>query len=357
MLHEVFEQASRTGRLTWRLAGVVALVFVCSLGASGEDSAEGALLAELGACPHRILYERYDGDNWDLYVMNADGAGKRNLTMTPEVHELYPQASPDGTKICFLADVAQGEDTLRSVYYMNADGSDRVLVAEQARQPCWSPEGRRIVFVKQEFDKFNVLDFASKGICFYDVDTGEITEHPNPEIEHLYNLNWSANGRWIVTTVHAGMGFRHGIIAIECGGRGVYDLGIPGCRPCLSADGKRVTWGPDDHTIKVADIDLSRAEPKVSNVKTLVRKKELHQYHSDFSPDGKYVTYSVGPGGRTQATGPGTHTQVAEMVGVPGKWNIFLKRVDGRGPALELTHDENLCNKESEWLPACDDAP
>ena len=357
MVREVLWQTLGHGRLVGKPVAAVALVLVCSLAASDGEGAAGAPLAELDAYPHQILYERYDGDNWELYVMNADGSGKENLTMTPDIHELYPQASPDGTKICFLADVAQGEDTLRSVYYMNADGSDRVLVAEKARQPCWSPEGRRIAFVKQEFDKFNVVDFASKGICFYDVDTGEIVEHPNPEIEHLYNLNWSANGRWIVTTVHAGMGFRHGIIAIECGGRGVYDLGIPGCRPCMSADGKRVTWSPDDHTINVADIELSATEPKVSNVKTLVRKKELHQYHPDFSPDGKYVTYSVGPGGRTQARGPGTHTQVAEIVGVPGKWNIFLKRVDGKGPALELTHDENLCNKESEWLPACDDAP
>jgi len=314
-------------------------------------------LAELGAYPHRILYERYDGDNWELYVMNADGSGKQNLTMTPDVHELYPQASPDGDKICFLADVAQGEDTLRSVYCMKADGSERVLVAERARQPCWSPDGQHIAYVKQEFDKFNVMDFASKGIYFHNVDTGEVTEHPNPDIEHLYTLNWSPNGRWIVSTVHAGMGFGHGILAIECGGKGVYDLKIPGCRPCLSPDGKRITWSPNDHTINVADINLSAREPVVSNRKTLVRKAKLHQYHPDFSPDGQYITYSVGPGGRTQASGPGTHTQVSEIIGVAGPWNIYLKRADGKGPAIQLTEDADRCNKESEWLPASDDGP
>jgi hypothetical protein len=39
------------------------------------------------------------------------------------------------------------------------------------------------------------------------------------------------------------------------------------------------------------------------------------------------------------------------MVSVAGKWNLFVKRANGEGPALQLTSDENLCNKESEWLP------
>jgi len=80
------------------------------------------------------------------------------------------------------------------------------------------------------------------------------------------------------------------------------------------------------------------------------QEKKLHLYHPDFSPDGKYVSFSVGPGGRVRADGPGTHTQVAEMVGVRGKWNLFVKRVDGSGPAMQVTHDEDMSNKESEWI-------
>lgn len=334
---------------------VLAIILSCAAAvparAAEEDAATAALRVELAALPHKIVFERYDTTNWELYVMNADGTDPRNLTQTPDIHEMYPQASPDGTRICFEADVEKDGDTLRSVYYMNADGTGRTLVAEKSRQPCWSPDGTKIAFVRQEFPKLNITDYVSKGLCFYDLKTGETTEHPNKEICHLYNPTWSADGRWIVSTVHAGMGFGHGIIAIEVGGMGVYDLKLSGCRPCLSADGRQICWGADDHTISIADIDLSGGAPKVSNKKIVSRAEVLHQYHPDFSPEGNYVSYSVGPGGRTQAKGPGTHTEVAEMVSVAGKWNLFVKRSNGEGPAVQLTWDEDLSNKESEWLP------
>ncbi|NIA13297.1 MAG: hypothetical protein GWP08_04395 [Nitrospiraceae bacterium] len=304
----------------------------------------------LRAYPHKILFESYDEDNWEIFVMNADGSGRRNLTQTKKDHELYPQASPDGSRICFLADAETAGGTVRSVYYMEADGTGRRLVAEKARQPCWSPDGRRIAFVRQEFSKFRVADYVSKGLYMYDLDTGQTQAHPNDNIEHLYNLTWSADGRWIVATVHAGMGYGHANIAIEVDGMAVHNLGIPGCRPCLSADGKRITWSSNDHEIAIADIDFSGPVPKVSNVGTVYKHPELHLYHPDFSPDARYVTFSVGPGGRTAAKGPGTYTEVAEMVGVAGLWNVCLKRADGQGDLIDLTGDQTLSNKESEWL-------
>ncbi len=323
------------------LAGVTA--------SAGED--EDALLGELSRSPHKVLCERYVGQNWELFLLSADGSGERNLTQTPAIHELYPQAAPDGSKICFLADVEKDGDTLRNVYYMNADGTDRKLVAEKARQPCWSPDSKQIAFVKQEFDRFNILDFASKGLYFYDLATGETSKHPNDAIEHLYNLTWAANGDWIVATVHGGMGFSHNILAIEVDGELVCNLKVPGCRPCISPAGNRMTWSPGDHQINVAVLDFSGECPRLRHIRPLVKDPVLHLYHPDYSPDGKYITYSVGPGGRMPRKGPGTHVQVAEMVGVAGPWNLFLKRNDGEGPSIQLTHDAALSSKESEWLP------
>jgi len=317
---------------------------------AATSMSESELREQLRAVPHQILYETYVKDNWELFIMNADGGDKRNLTHTKNIHELYPQASPDGSKICFLADVERDGETIRGVHYMNADGTGRTLVAEKARQPCWSPDGTRIAFVKQEFPRFNVTDYVSKRLYFYDIRTGKITEHPNRKIHHLYNPSWSANGEWILSTVHGGMGYGHAIIAIEVNGMGVYDLKITGCRPCISNDGRMLTWSPDDHTINVGELDYSGTSPRVVHIRAIDHHERMHLYHPDFSPDGLYVTYSVGPGGRILRDGPGTHTAVAEMVGVRGPWNIYLKRVDGAGPAIALTKDASLCSKESEWI-------
>ena len=331
---------------------ILVLTSVAGLHADEPNSTskQKALLARLQLYPHAIVYETYCKDNWELFAMNADGSGKRNLTNTPDVHELYPQASPDGTKICFLADMEKDEDTLRSVYFMNADGTSRTKVAEKARQPCWNVDGRKIAYLPQEFKRFNVNDYVSKGLNIYDLKTGKTTPHPNTKIHHLYNLNWSPDGNWFVSTVHGGMGFGHANLALAARGDQVTDLKIRGCRPCVSNNGKRVTWSSNDHTISVADLDLKSSKPKVSNITVVDHRKKLHLYHPDFSPDGKYITYSVGPGGRVRKNGPGTHTQVAEMVGVRGKWNICLRRADGKGPIVQLTDDEDLSSKESEWI-------
>jgi Tol biopolymer transport system component len=331
---------------------VAVLAGAAGLRAAESEPDAAAIQAELRACPHKILFEAYADDNWELFVMNADGSGVKNITKTRDVHELYPQASPDGRKICCLSDVEKGGDTVRGIFLMNQDGTDRKQVAQKGREPCWSPDGKQIAYLAHEFDTFKIEDFASKGIRFYNVASGKTTEHPNANLHHLYNPTWSADGQWIVSTVHGGMGFKHAILAIAVDGPRVYELKIPGCRPCLSPDGRRVTWSRDDHTICVADVKLSAEGAPAFNVKVVARDAKLHLYHPDFSPDGKYITFSMGPGGRMPKKGPGTHVQVAEMIGVCGPWDLYLRRADCTGPVIQLTQDASRSNKESEWLPA-----
>ena len=43
----------------------------------------------------------------------------------------------------------------------------------------------------------------------------------------------------------------------------IIDLGIGGCRPCLSPDGKRIAWGETDHKVVIAELDQSVQRPKV----------------------------------------------------------------------------------------------
>ncbi len=58
--------------------------------------------------PYKIVYETYRDTqgtkNWELFMMSADGSDKINLTKTPNLDEIYPHVSPDGTKLCFVVD-------------------------------------------------------------------------------------------------------------------------------------------------------------------------------------------------------------------------------------------------------------
>src|SRR6516225_3747079 len=90
-----------------------------------DKSADGSpdLLAELKTYPHKIVYESNRNGNFELYLCNADGSNPVNLTNTPDVDEVYPKPSPDGTRICFCADEGKGPSRVRNVYYMNRDGT------------------------------------------------------------------------------------------------------------------------------------------------------------------------------------------------------------------------------------------
>jgi TolB protein len=302
------------------------------------------LSVELKKVPHKIVFETYRQGNWELFLVDADGSNPVNLTRTPEVDELYPHASPDGTKTCFVADEGQEARKVRSVYYANLDGSRRTLVARNARQPCFNGDGTAIAYLGGEFEQFNYSIIANKGLFIYDLATGKHRVHPNQDIQHLFNVCWSPDGRWFVATVHAGMGYDHALVAIEAEGMKVLDLGIPGCRPEFSPDGKRIAWTPSDWALRVGDLDLSGPQPKVTNQRDVVTSsKPTKVYHIDWSPDGKYVAFSRGPFEKRLGRAP-------ENVGTPAEgWNICVADATATNRWLAITTDGHS-NKEPDWV-------
>ena len=322
--------------------------------------AEPTLNRRLSESGYHLVYESYVDENWELFVVDAAGLNARNLTQTPDVHELYPQVSPDGQKIAFVVDEGSGRSTVRSVYVMNRDGSGRRKVAGYARQPFWHPNGEVIAYLPQEYKKFNVVDYYTKGIAFFNLKTGETHLHPNEKLHHLYNPSFGPKGRWIVSTVHAGMGFKHAILLIEADGLGVHDLKIPGCRPVFSPDGMKVAWGPGDHELSVAEIDYSKNPPQMKTPRFSIKDEVQKIYHVDWSPDGSFLSLSRGPNGKGDISKPGTHASACEIVGVHAKgWNLIAVAAD-RTSDLNLNKAEKdafvtltnsgASNKESDWF-------
>jgi TolB protein len=74
----------------------------------------------------------------DIWVVNSDGTGLRNLTNFPRGAEGAPTWSPDGAFIAFTSDRATGGTP--QLYVMTADGTNqRRLVSERVDRPTWSP--------------------------------------------------------------------------------------------------------------------------------------------------------------------------------------------------------------------------
>lgn len=339
----------------WALLVAISALFAL------RTSAESIFQDQLKESGFKIAYESYVDNNWEIFVMNADGSNPVNLTKTPNLHEHYPQISPDGTKICFSIDEGEGREAVRSLYIMDINGKDRKKLADHAREPFWSPDGKIVGFLHQEFPKFNVMDFYTDGMSFYELATGKVEDHVNTtNLHHLYNPCWSKNGKWIVSTVHAGMGFDHTILLIEAHGTNIINLKIPGCRPCLSPDGKQIAWGSGDHEIAAAPISLDEEQPAVGDWRLRVKDETNKIYHVDWSPDSRFLSFSRGPDGEGDLTKPGTFQAACEIVGVHAAgWNLCAASAEHDGvielnnPAetnfFMLTTNGNS-NKEPAWF-------
>jgi Tol biopolymer transport system component len=319
------------------------------------------LRERLKATPFKIAYETYVNDNWEIFVMNADGSDPVNLTQTPKQHEHYPQVSADGARILFSVDEGEGREAVRSLWVMDSDGKNRRKLTDYAREPFWGPDGKSIGFLPQEYPKFNVIDYYTQGMSFCDLASGTITPHPNTtNLHHLYNPGFGANGKWIVSTVHAGMGLDHAILLIEARGTNIINLKIPGCRPCLSPDGKQIAWGAGDHEIAIAPINLDSDSPSVGPWRIVLKDQTNEIYHVDWSPDSRFLSFSRGPASKGDPAKPGTFMSACEIVGVyaPG-WDLCVVSAERDGP-LDLNQateaefvmltTNGLSNKESAWF-------
>lgn len=337
------------------------LVATLLLSMTASLLAQTSFRERLKPLPFKIAYESYLNDNWEIFVINADGSNPVNLTQTPNVHEHYPQVSPDGTKICFSVDEGEGRDTVRSLWIMDIDGKNRKKLVDSAREPFWSPDSKVIGYLGQEYPKFNVMDYYTKGMNFYHLDTGKIEPHPNTEkLHHLYNPGFSHNGKWIAATVHAGMGFDHAILLIEAKGDKIINLNISGCRPWLSPDGKQIAWGAGDHQIAVAPLDTSLDNPAVGTWRLQILDQTNKIYHVDWSPDSCFLSISRGPDGEGDLSKPGTFQAACEIVGVHAQgWNLVAVSAERDGPLdlntaketdYSLLTTNGFSNKESAWF-------
>ncbi len=163
----------------------------------------------------------------EIYIMNDDGKHVQQLNYTP-LPEYNPRWSPDGKHITFvrnLGSVAEPRQLQQfDIFIMNADGSNERRLTFHPKNdgfPTWSPDGKHIAFTSTRIGRgeIHILEIAS----------GNIRQLTKNEDGNAYSSapSWSPDGQGIVHEQ-----------VITSGGRHIYITDVDGknTRPFLKGD-------------------------------------------------------------------------------------------------------------------------
>ena len=261
----------RFGRTLVRFIGLTVMLLCAELW----------LVRGLAAQKSRIAFSNLLFDNYEIYVMDADGGNRENLSNHP-VDDMDPDWSPNGTKIAF---VTNRNDGVYQVYVMDADGSNQIRLTygpRDKRRPDWSPDGRKIAFTVHPNLRDDVwishIDIIDAG--------GQNRERFE---ENAMQPSWSPDGGEIAFV--SGREGSAQIYVIGADGQGVVRVthGLLGAQsPSFSPDGHRIAYysmNEEFHHIHVVGAD--------GNNRVRLTHNQEHHVDPAWSSDGGTIAYAI----------------------------------------------------------------
>jgi len=137
----------------------------------------------------RVLFKDFEDDNSEIFVINADGTARVNLSNNP-ANDQMPAWSPDGTRVAFCSNRGTSLDHFQ-IYVMNADGSEQRLVYSDNRGisivPAWSPDGKTIIFANDfpggRIGNFELFSIDAEGSG----PVRRLTDRPRFDVDAAYS--------------------------------------------------------------------------------------------------------------------------------------------------------------------------
>lgn len=128
--------------------------------------------------PLHSFSQESSNDSYDIAVIEIETDEVQVLTRGKGYGDHEPAWSPDGTLIALTRSTKHGVSTLEEIYLMNADGSGlRQLTDHPATdsEPAWSPDGTRLAFSSDRDDSNSQDCFSNCEIYVLDLASSDIT--------------------------------------------------------------------------------------------------------------------------------------------------------------------------------------
>jgi TolB protein len=250
---------------------IIALTFC--LGASAVLAAEPAMSDSATTGAGLIVFSSDRSGPWRIWSVRPDGSALGELTNAgPDELDVDPVFSPDGKSVLFSS--TRGGAV--AIWRVSLDGKQpqRICDGDQAE---WSPDGKQIVFRRQE------------QIFVRDLTTGRESRISPSDFPHCSGPAWSPNGKQIAIACRWDAG--NAIFLLDAAGKGatkVYDK-QGACEPHWSPHGTRIVYETETHIATIApDGTKNRLVTYFGGV----------QRYGRFSPDGKTIVYCQGASDR-----------------------------------------------------------
>lgn len=201
-----------------------------------------------------------------------------SLAMAAPTHAAFPGANG---RIAFESD---RQTPLPGIYTVRPDGTGlRYLPAGRfGRQPAWSPDGRRIAFVR------NSLEAGNNQLHIMDADGTNLTWVPNTGI--MRDPAWAPDGRHLVFSDFDD----HRIYSIRTDGTERTELarGRDEMDPAWSPDGTQIAFISNRLTDDVwSGFQLVYKMNADGTNQTRLTTFALFEEHPNWSPDGKRIAF------------------------------------------------------------------
>ena len=158
----------------------------------GEQGAEAAFPGADGRLAFTQEAPAGDHTQSDIYTVNPDGSGLVRLSASANQNEFGPAYNPAGTLIAFWRTPAPFGPG--SLWVMNADGSAKrqLTTGIDARDPAWDPTGTRLAYTGPGVGSFDIWTLrAADGQDRHRVTSGAATD---------FEPAWSPTGSQIAFT-------------------------------------------------------------------------------------------------------------------------------------------------------------
>lgn len=205
----------------------------------------------------------------DLYLINADGTGLKQLTDTADLDERVPRTSPDGRRFTYnYGDFTVDAKTFKATRIGGAY--------------VWTPDSER------------TAECEKRGIVYTDMQTGDQSA-PIRTQRKVDVLDLSSDGKWFIFEIRNYLGQQYTIDFMSSEGGEIrkmpnHPVKAGECHPAFSPDGKWMCWNSGE-SLSVRKFDPTLPDGTDGKITTLPKDKIGQDPCGRWSHCGRYIAY------------------------------------------------------------------